>query len=160
VAPTRSAAKSIEHFSFSTNRRGLVNQRLAIISRSATIFISIAAWFSISNHCALGALDVARPATVHAACHGTPAAPAKSPAKSEATLCCKLLRATVVQLIPPIIQPHFAGSLQTWFAGVPALSEQFHWQRWLEPDTGPPFRQSFAESVLQRSILVHAPPVV
>ena len=29
----------------------------------------------------------------------------------------------------------------------------------LELDTGPPFAGSFAESVLQRSILAHAPPV-
>ena len=29
----------------------------------------------------------------------------------------------------------------------------------LELDTGPPFARSFAESVLQRSILAHAPPV-
>ncbi len=30
----------------------------------------------------------------------------------------------------------------------------------LELDTGPPFAGSFAESVLQRSILAHAPPVL
>ncbi len=30
----------------------------------------------------------------------------------------------------------------------------------LELDTGPPFAGSFTESVLQRSILAHAPPVL
>jgi hypothetical protein len=29
----------------------------------------------------------------------------------------------------------------------------------LELDTGPPFVHTFAESVLQRSILAHAPPI-
>jgi hypothetical protein len=137
-----------------------VNQRLAIISRSATIFISIAAWFSISNHCALSALDVASPATVHAACHGTPAAPAKSPAKDEAPPCCKLLRATLTKSDQPVIQNYFTGSLRAWLSVALALIDQFHWQQSFELDTGPPFSESFAESVLQRSILAHAPPLV
>ena len=74
--------------------------------------------------------------------------------------CCKVLRATVTsqaklidaanKVFVPIpnglvAELIFAG--ETHFALVP-----------LELDIGPPFAVSFAESVLQRSLLAHAPP--
>ena len=128
------------------------------ISRIAIVAVTIAAWFSISNHCALGAFESAQRAQAHAACHGNPGAPAKSPAKGEAAPCCKLLRATLAKSDQPVIQNYFTGSLQTWSAAILVLSEQFHWRQSFELDTGPPFSESFAESVLQRSVLAHAPP--
>jgi hypothetical protein len=73
--------------------------------------------------------------------------------------CCKMLRATVpgeaqiVQVASKDFLP-----IQSWvvselvFASAPQPRPQ-------ERDTGPPIAVSFAESVLQRSILAHAPPV-
>ena len=50
-------------------------------------------------------------------------------------------------------------SIQRWIVAeiVFADDAQVHCAP-LELDTGPPFADSFAESVLQRSILAHAPP--
>lgn len=135
-----------------------VTATLRHTSRIAIVAVSIAAWFSISNHCALSAFEPAQRAQAHAACHGNPGAPAKSPAKGEAAPCCKLLRATPVQPTQSVAQNHFTGLLPAWFAAILVLYERMHWRQSFELDTGPPFSESFAESVLQRSILAHAPP--
>lgn len=52
-----------------------------------------------------------------------------------------------------------AFALQPTFAGLVEFFKQFRAVEWFELGTGPPFACSFAESVLQRSILAHAPPV-
>ena len=72
--------------------------------------------------------------------------------------CCKMLRATlageakVVELASQNFVP-----IQDWIVAelLSAIKTQLSP---LELDTGPPFAGSFAESVLQRSILAHAPP--
>lgn len=128
------------------------------ISRIAIVAVTTAAWFSISNHCALSAFEPAQRAQAHAACHGSPGAPAGSPAKDEAAPCCKLLRATLAKSDQPVSQNYFTGSPQAWLNAGLALTEQLHWRQSFELDTGPPSSESFAESVLQRSILAHAPP--
>ena len=72
--------------------------------------------------------------------------------------CCKMLRATLTSeaKIIEVASKHFLP-IEPWivadliFAVEPQLSP-------LELDTGPPFADWFAESVLQRSILAHAPP--
>ncbi len=95
---------------------------------------------------------------MHAACHGNPVVPAKSPAKDEAVPCCKLLRATVVQPLQLAAQSYVTGSLQYWFVATTYVSEGLHSPQSFELDTGPPFSESFAECILKRSILAHAPP--
>jgi hypothetical protein len=72
--------------------------------------------------------------------------------------CCKLLRATVVKDSASVVQNGLIFSLQPYFVGFIVFPEQLHWPQSFELDTGPPFSGSFAESVLQRSILAHAPP--
>ena len=128
------------------------------IARLLTVFITASAWFLISNHCVLAELQHASQAK--ASCH-QPCCGDQSPAKNKtdnATECCKTLHATLAaakdfagydsSLLAP--QLYFIGSLiSTNDPGrIPAI----------ELDTGPPFRSTFAESVLQRSILAHAPP--
>jgi hypothetical protein len=137
-----------------------VAARLRHISRIAIVAVTTAAWFSISNHCALSAFEPAQRAQAHAACHGNPGAPAKLPAKGEAGPCCKLLRATFAESDQPVIENYVTGSLLAWLSVTLVLPEQMHWPQSFELDTGPPFSESFAESVLQRSILAHAPPFV
>ena len=72
--------------------------------------------------------------------------------------CCKLLRAT------PAPAKIDAGHATTAFTLQPYLAAdfQFLYSRSEAPtfelDTGPPEAHTFAESVLQRSILAHAPP--
>jgi hypothetical protein len=117
------------------------------------------AWFSISNYCALGGLIAkTQSPTASMHCHGNQPMPSKKSSQEEMP-CCKMLRATltseakVVEVASKTFLP-----IQDWIVaelisvGETQLSP-------LEIDTGPPFAGSFAESVLQRSILAHAPPV-
>jgi hypothetical protein len=51
-------------------------------------------------------------------------------------------------------------ALQFYFVGPVISTNESRPVPVLELDTGPPFANTFAESVLQRSILAHAPPHV
>ena len=125
-----------------------------------TVAVSMVAWLAISNHCALGAMERPGKPAMHA-CHHDSAdsTPAKGKKPAGETVCCKLLRATLAQAANGtgydasifVWQQYFLAAL---FAGddlQPASLPE-------ELDTGPPFYVSFAESVLQRSVLAHAPP--
>ena len=129
------------------------------IIRLAVVLTTIAAWFSISNHCAVGALIAkTNSAVAPMHCHGNQPAPSKKGSEEDMP-CCKMLRATITSeaKIAEVATKNFVP-LQDWIlaelisAAEPQLSP-------LKLDTGPPFTASFAESVLQRSILAHAPPV-
>jgi len=92
-------------------------------------------------------------------CHGNQPAPSKKSSQEE-TPCCKMLRATlaseakIVEVASKIFLP-----IQNWIVVELPSAAETHLLP-LELDTGPPFAGSFAESVLQRSILAHAPPVL
>src|SRR5207237_4815196 len=117
-----------------------------------------AALFFQSNHCALG-LNAPPPDSVAEAgqclMHS---APAKQ--KSATHLpCCKDLRAVASPVVKSVaaVAKQLVGS-QDYAAEIflppPHVA--------IEPfalDTGPPGAVTFAESVLQRSILAHAPPI-
>jgi hypothetical protein len=118
-------------------------------------------WLAISNHCALGlaslANDRADSVSKHECCAGNQPAQPK-PAKDPDAPCCKTLLATSA-MPAKAFQAHVI-----LFASVPLdrvlviltispraiAAFQFL-------DTGPPGR-TFAESVLQTSLLAHAPP--
>ena len=74
--------------------------------------------------------------------------------------CCKMLRATTASeaKIVEVASKNFVP-IQNWIVAelISADETQLHGPP-QELDTGPPFAGSFAESVLQRSILAHAPP--
>jgi hypothetical protein len=128
------------------------------MSRTGVTILTLVAWFAISNHCALGAFETRQNVAAHASCHGSAPAPSKLPAKGQEMPCCKLLRATLVKDKAPVVENGLIFSLQPYFVGFIVFPEQLHWPQSVELDTGPPFSGSFAESVLQRSILAHAPP--
>ncbi|PYL43613.1 MAG: hypothetical protein DME29_06495 [Verrucomicrobia bacterium] len=129
--------------------------------RLPLVLLIAAAWFGISNHCALGALQHASAMQLpkcHASNPENPA-PAKHNQKSEVE-CCKVLRATLL-----VASSSFVAGDTLSFAPyiyvlrfIPA-ADQSQLGRFCEWDTGPPGAASFAESVLQQSILAHAPPV-
>jgi hypothetical protein len=142
------------------DRRNIVNPRFPKLGRVVVVVATLAAWLSISNHCAVGALIAAQtqPAMEPMHCHGNQSAPSKT--SEEGTPCCKVLRATVigeakmVQVANKVLLPVPNGIVaEIIFAD----EGQFH-RIPLELDTGPPVAASFAESVLQRSLLAHAPP--
>jgi hypothetical protein len=133
----------------------------ASMARLVTVTVAAVAWFFISNHCVLAELQTAP--TAKMSCH-RPCCDSQSPAKSKngnAAECCKTLRATLSGSTKD-----YAGydtssfALQLYFIG-PVISVTDSGRTpVLELDTGPPFASTFAESVLQRSILAHAPPVI
>ena len=126
--------------------------------RASVVVVTLVGWFLISNHCALAAFEGRQSVATHASCHANTPAPSKLPATGEQMPCCKLLRATVVKDSASVVQSGSTSSLQPHFVGFIVFPEQIHWSQSFELDTGPPFSVSFAESVLQRSILAHAPP--
>jgi hypothetical protein len=93
-------------------------------------------------------------------CHGGQPLPSKK-SGDEQIPCCKMLRATItngaksVQVASKDYLP-----IQNWIVAEIIFADEPQLHRApQELDTGPPFADSFAESVLQRSILAHAPPL-
>ncbi len=93
-------------------------------------------------------------------CHGDQPSPQKKGGEEEMP-CCKVLRATVtdgaklVQVTSKNLVPIPGCTVAEIIVADEAVSHLTS----QELDTGPPFAASFAESVLQRSLLAHAPPV-
>jgi hypothetical protein len=128
------------------------------IIRCAGVVIAICSWVAVSNHCAFAAVATEIDKT-RAACpfHSKPA---KQTEQSSQVQCCKVLRALV-----------FANT-KNWARNDAKFCEaNFPVQacacivpssRALAPsllDTGPPGAFSFAELILQSSLLAHAPPL-
>jgi hypothetical protein len=126
--------------------------------RLGVVAVTTTAWFLVSNHCALAIAESAKLPAAHAHCDGS-TTPTNAPAQNEQVPCCKVLRATITKEGPSVAGNALTFSLQTYFVGFIVFPEQLHWPQSFELDTGPPFSSSFAESVLQRSVLAHAPPV-
>ena len=127
--------------------------------RCLIVAVAICSWFAISNHCAFAAV-VTKTDSVQTECpfHSKPAKQKQEPSQLQ---CCKILRAVV-----------FAQT-KSWarddgkFSDVGLRVEEFthlalshNAQASLPLDTGPPGARSFAELILQRSLLAHAPPAV
>ena len=129
--------------------------------RATVALVAVAAWFHASNHCAIGELlPKPAPAAEHAACHAS-----EVPAEDEEggtcvdLSCCSSLSAPA-QPLAKSFSDQLAQSGELEFVdvtGSPLRGE--HEGPIAELDTGPPKRDSFAESVLQRSLLAHAPPL-
>jgi len=126
--------------------------------RGVIVAVAIFSWVAISNHCAFSTLAPEANAT-ESACpfHSQPA---KTPTPPAGIQCCKILRAII---------PTFTKGWARNDAGVSDADLSFeefaliaNSQSATSPlllDTGPPGARSFAELILQRSMLAHAPPV-
>jgi len=127
------------------------------ILRCAGIAVVICSWIAISNHCAFAAIAT-KTGSAQAACpfHSKPI---KHKDQAAQVQCCKVLRAVVL------------AKTKSWarddgkFSGVDLYVDERALiacsLRALAPlllDTGPPGARSFAELILQRSLLAHAPP--
>jgi hypothetical protein len=134
--------------------------RTNVISVGVVLVASVA-WLALANHCAFASLGTPAKEAVarrHADCCGQQS-PAKEKHKTE-TECCSALHATLnvpAKKLAGCDRSLFA--LRLYFVIPPILAN--------EPkvtllggefDTGPPFAETFAESILQRSLLAHAPP--
>ena len=118
----------------------------------------IAAWFVASDHCALASVLMHPVAATPAqeSCPGH-SQPEKKDNQGELP-CCKTL---VASTAPAKISAHYDTNLfaaQPYLTTDPLLVFVDRATPSIALDTGPPGGRTFAESVLQRSILVHAPP--
>ena len=126
--------------------------------RIVIVLVMIAAWFVASDHCALASVLI-RPAAAPSAEEHCPghSQPEKKPVQGDMP-CCKSLAATTA---PAKVSAAYDATL---FVAQPSLATDSPLLSWhsdapsAELDTGPPGVRTFAESVLQRSILAHAPP--
>jgi hypothetical protein len=128
-------------------------------TRCAAVAIATCSWIAASNHCAFAAIATESDnAQTECPFHSKPA---KQKGKSSQVQCCKILRAVVF------------SKGKTWArddakfgaANFPVQACAFvvYPSRAVAPlllDTGPPGIFSFAELILQRSLLAHAPPFV
>jgi hypothetical protein len=128
------------------------------ITRYVVVAVAICAWIAVTNHCAFAA--VAREiGNTQSECPFH-AKPAKHEKQSSQVECCKILRAVIFAKVRDwarddgkLLDANF--SIQTSGALV------FPPSRVVAPlllGTGPPGAFSFAELILQRSLLSHAPP--
>ena len=125
-------------------------------ARAAIVVVAICSWFAISNHCAFAALAT-KAEQVQTGCpfHSKP-----KEKPSAGAQCCKILRA-----VAPVTAKSWARddanlSFADRHDGKSTLTTAYsHTALVLVPlDTGPPGVRSFAELILQRSLLAHAPP--
>jgi hypothetical protein len=127
--------------------------------RCAGVAVAICSWIAISHHCAFAAVAT-NTDSAQVACpfHSKPE---KQKEQSSQVQCCKILRAVV-----PTILKSWARS-DGDFSDIHFPFEDCrllgYFRDPLAPlllDTGPPEAHSFAELILQRSLLAHAPPTV
>ena len=141
-----------------------VKQRLRSRIFSATVsLVALAAWLTASNHCAIGGLAPKQvEAAEHSHCSG---ASQEAPADEEkggdcdGSKCCKSLSVPTLAFAKSAVS--YDGVLfvaKDYFGSDFGSLGTNHDEPICELDTGPPATRSFAESVLQRSILAHAPP--
>ena len=130
--------------------------------RLSVSLLAISAWLAASNHCAIGATAPTQvgKTPAHAGCPGH-AAPQKD-GKSKEIECCKSFPPASVAAGKNLVNyDSNLFALQLYFVTALFFPEKPQFGlRPLELDTGPPFAISFVESVLQRSLLAHAPPFV
>ncbi len=129
------------------------------VGQLLTSLIGLVAWFAIFNHCALGAFVATRSASVpsHCASHQTPA----EQQKGEEMPCCKTLQAVVAPAKANVGYDASDFVLKEYpLAAILLAAISAHDAQSAALDTGPPGAVSFSESVLQRSIFAHAPPVL
>jgi hypothetical protein len=139
------------------DRIKVVKRQSPKVSAITIVLLSGVAWFAVSNHCGLAVLTpTADAVAVHARCHGASSGPAKKNTGEEVP-CCKVLRATIAANVE--VPPHQQTGLQDFVVAELFSAEEDHVQPLPEEiDTGPPFASSYAELILQRSVLAHAPP--
>jgi hypothetical protein len=131
-----------------------------VIRIGIVLMVSVA-WFAIVNHCALASMLAMQAKPGIASCHHCPGD--QSPTKNKdakGSECCKTLRATFVTVAKKLLSRDTSlFALQPYFvAQIIFTHDSKGAPRTLKRDTGPPFAKTFAESILQRSILAHAPP--
>ena len=142
----------------------VVKQPFGMRLFNATVaLVALGTWIVASNHCALADImpKAANAQDEASHCHVAPEAPAQNKERDcDGSKCCKSLSAPSLALGKNIVSYDatlFGAVNFAAFAQQSPGSE--HEPAIAEIDTGPPPGVTFAEAVLQRSILAHAPPL-
>jgi hypothetical protein len=126
--------------------------------RWAVVTVAICSWIALSNHCAFAAVATENHnAETECPFHSKPA---KQKEQSSHVQCCKILRAVVFAQSKAWERDDAKFSDANFAVATGAFVVRS--LRIVAPlllDTGPPLRAfSFAELILQQSLLAHAPP--
>ena len=142
----------------------MMPRSLKRVSTAIIALVTAAAWFLAANHCVVACLaaPLAAAPEAHDHCGGSSDQPADNEQSNdcETSNCCKSLSA------PASFAKKLAGYDKAFYTLKDYLVSEFvfateqHDASISELDTGPPRAHCFAESVLQRSLLAHAPPVL
>ena len=131
--------------------------KMRATTRCVAVAIAICSWIAVSNHCAFAAVAT----EIHKAQTECPfhSKPAKQKEQSSQVQCCKILRAVVFAKTKDWAR----NDAKFCDANFPVQGGAFvaYSLRVVAPlllDTGPPGAFSFAELILQQSLLAHAPP--
>ena len=121
--------------------------------------ITICSWIAVSNHCAFAAVATQiDKGQTECPFHSKPA---KQKQQSSQVQCCKILRAVVPTIAKSWAQGDgYCSHIHFPFQDCRLLAHFRDAPAPLLLDTGPPGAHSFAELILQRSLLAHAPPTV
>jgi len=139
------------------DRGSTIEPNVKASAHCVVVAIAICSWFAISNHCAFAAVAT-KTDSAQSECpfHSKPAKQKQEPSQLQ---CCKTLRAVVFG------QTKSSARDDANFFDIDLCVEEFahlalsdYTQAPLPLDTGPPGARSFAELILQRSLLAHAPP--
>jgi pimeloyl-ACP methyl ester carboxylesterase len=140
---------------------GLKEQSMTSLRRcrwtaALVAFVTMAAWMVASNHCAIASLESPAKAA-HACCQEK--TPGQSPAAPQSTPCCEAFNVPVPEHVS-VPAGHFFElpvALEQTLASLISLPSRDVVAPVRAHD--PPRAPSFAETVLNRSLLAHAPPV-
>jgi hypothetical protein len=135
--------------------------------RWAIVTVAICSWIAVSNHCAFAAI-APRGGAFHPSLYGQNAdatacpfhsKPAKQKEPSSQVQCCKILRGVAFAQSKVWERDDAKFSDVNFSAGTRGfLGCSLRAVAPLLLDTGPPGAFSFAELILQQSLLAHAPP--
>jgi hypothetical protein len=132
-------------------------------ARALLSLLAVVAWLHAANHCAVAGMlsAAAKVSAEEPSCpnHKAPAEDEKSDG-CDASSCCKSLAAPVSVAKAATNYDLFSFVSDDFPAVADLKFGERHLATIAEIDTGPPDCFSFAEAVLQRSILAHAPPLL
>ena len=117
------------------------------------------AWVALSNHCAIAAMQATAKMPMPSCHRVAPSKDAPEKDNQDGVECCKVLRATLSVAAKNVAAPGKLHFVSTTYASAVVAAPAAQIATVLQLDTGPPDALSFSESVLQRSVLAHAPPV-
>lgn len=129
--------------------------RNASISRCFIVAVMLLSWLVVTNHCALA--QIHGPNGQHTHCHASKGASDNKAPGDGTRECCKAIKANLASQpelkfeLSPLDLPGCVLFQALSMPAVIPVSAFLH-------DHGPPRVISFAENVLQRSLLSHAPP--